>query len=77
MPAHSGWVREWRNTVELLIGANKQPVRPEKYWRLLDNFQLAPSGLAMTTRMAARPSSCLQRKPPHPFDCFAEASICV
>jgi hypothetical protein len=25
-----------------------------------------PPGLAMTMGMAARPSSCLQRKPPHP-----------
>ena len=27
------------------------------------------SGLSMTMRMAARPSRCLQRIPPHPFDC--------
>ena len=35
-----------------------------------------PPGLATTMRMAARPSSCLQRKPAAPFDLSAAFSIC-
>lgn len=35
-----------------------------------------PPGLATTMRMAARPSSCLQRKPAAPFDLSAASSIC-
>lgn len=35
-----------------------------------------PPGLATTMRMAARPSSCLQRKHAAPFDLSAESSIC-
>ena len=34
-----------------------------------------PPGLATTMRMAARPSSCLQRKPAAPFDLSAAFSI--
>ena len=35
-----------------------------------------PPGLATTMRMAARPSSCLQRTPAAPFDLLASISIC-
>jgi hypothetical protein len=36
-----------------------------------------PPGLATTVRMAARPSSCLQRRPAAPFDLSAAFSIRV
>ena len=35
-----------------------------------------PPGLVTTMRMAARPSSCLQRTPAAPFDLSAASSIC-